>query len=271
NSGILELSVLSGAEVRPDAILEYFRTVRSGPNDVLLFYYTGHGGMFEGRGHVLTTSHGHLPRHVLRAAMSGPRPRLSVLLSDCCPSVIRRRPQGPAPGAPAPRPEVSPMFRCLLLQHRGFVDVTSSSFGEASWSRQGTGGFFTSALATALGSWGIDEFDQDKDGFVTWAEVFEQVRRETQATFRQFKRDLLDLAPRDVDPRLRASLEGQRDQSPQAFSLGDPVRALGQREFSAPNLGISFRLVRVGGAAGARLTRDPAPGSGAAQLRLEPG
>jgi hypothetical protein len=271
NSGILELSVLAGAEVRPGAIVEYFRTVRSGPNDVLLFYYTGHGGMFEGRGHVLTTSHGNLPRDALRAAMSGRRPRLCVLLSDCCSSVVRRQPQGPAPGAPAPRPEVSPMFRCLLLQHRGLVDVTSSSFGEASWSRPGTGGFFTAALGTALGSWGIDEFDQDKDGFVTWAEVFDQVRRETQATYREFKQDLLSLSPRDLDPKLRASLESQRDQSPQAFALGDPLRGPAHREYFAPNIGIQFRMVDVGGATGARLTRNPALGSGAAQLRLEPG
>jgi hypothetical protein len=43
------------------------------------------------------------------------------------------------------------------------------------------------------------------------------------------------------------------------------------REYFAPNIGIFFRMVRVGGAAGALLTRYPAPGSGAAQLQLEPG
>ena len=43
------------------------------------------------------------------------------------------------------------------------------------------------------------------------------------------------------------------------------------REYDAPNIGMRFRLVKVGGAAGAQLTRYPAPGSGAAQLLLEPG
>jgi hypothetical protein len=271
NTEFLDLRILTGADVRPDVIVDYFRNLRSGPDDVLLFYYTGHGAMFEGRGHVLTTSHGNLPRGVLRAAMSGRQPRLGVLLTDCCSSLVKRRPQPPAAGAPAPRPQVSPMLRCLLLQHRGFVDVTSSSYGEASWSRQGTGGFFTGALATALGSWGIEGFDNDRDGFVTWTEVFEQVRRETQATFREFKQDLLNRNPRDLDPKLRANLEAQRDQSPQAFSLGDPLHAFARREYFAPNIGIHFRLVRAGGAAGARLTRNPLPGSGAAQLQLEPG
>jgi S1-C subfamily serine protease len=39
----------------------------------------------------------------------------------------------------------------------------------------------------------------------------------------------------------------------------------------APNLGISYQLVPYGGAFGARLTRNPASGSPAAQLQLEPG
>ncbi len=43
------------------------------------------------------------------------------------------------------------------------------------------------------------------------------------------------------------------------------------REYYAPNIGIHFRLVPVGGASGAQLTRYPTPRSGAAQLLLEPG
>ncbi len=42
-------------------------------------------------------------------------------------------------------------------------------------------------------------------------------------------------------------------------------------EYSAPNLGITYQFVRYGQAYGARLTRNPAPGSVAAQLGLEPG
>ena len=271
DSGLLQLRVLAGADVSPEAIINYFRTVPAGPNDVLLFYYSGHGGMFEGQGHVLTTSHGNLSRSTLRAVLSRRQPRLGVILTDCCSSIVRRQPQFQAPAAAPPRPGVSPMLRCLILQHRGIVDVTSSSFGEASWSGPGTGGFFTAALGIALGSWGIDEFDGNRDGFVTWNEVFDRVRSETQATYRRFKEDLLNLNPRELDPRVRASLERQTDQSPQAFSLGDPAQGNGDRDYFAPNIGIAFRLVRVGGAAGARLTRVPEPGSGAAQLQLEPG
>jgi C-terminal processing protease CtpA/Prc len=42
-------------------------------------------------------------------------------------------------------------------------------------------------------------------------------------------------------------------------------------EYSAPNLGISFRLVQIGGAGGARLTRTPVPDTAASKLGLEAG
>ena len=86
NTGILDLRVLSGPDVRPDVIVDYFRNVPVGPNDVLLFYYSGHGATFEGQGHVLTTSHGNLSRDTLRAAVTGRGARLSVLLTDSAPA-----------------------------------------------------------------------------------------------------------------------------------------------------------------------------------------
>jgi len=271
STGLLNLRILKGDDVSPRAIVDAIRAFPLGPNDTLLFYYSGHGATFEGRGHVLTTSQGNLLRSDLRAVVAQRRARLSVLLTDCCSSLVRARPQPPTAGAPAPRPQVSPMLRCLLLQHQGIVDVTSSSFGESSWSRQGTGGLFTGALTAALGSWDVDQFDTNKDGFASWTEVFEYVRDETKASYLAFKQDMLKLDPSNVNPRTLAGLQSQRDQVPQAFALGDPTHGNAQREFFAPNIGIRFRLVPVGGAAGGRLTQDPVPGSGAAQLRLEPG
>ena len=103
SSGALDLRVISKEDVRPDVIVNYFRRVRSGPNDVLLFYYTGHGAIFEGQGHVLTTSHGNLLRETLRKEMTARRPRLCVILTDCCSSLVKRRKEPPMVGAPRRR------------------------------------------------------------------------------------------------------------------------------------------------------------------------
>jgi hypothetical protein len=270
----LNLDVLSGADVRPDAILTYYRTVRSSPNDVLLCYYSGHGATIEGRGHVLTTSYGNLLRRTLRAAMEARRPRLAVLLTDCCSTLIKPRRGPPAPGAPAPQPpRLSPLLRCLFLQHRGTVDVTSSSFAESSWSDSDRGGFFTSALCNVLGTGEVEPFDQDNDGFVTWTEVFDAVRSQTQEIYRGFRKDLLRGDQERLGADVAVALKRQVDQVPQAFALGEPagLDRTEPAEYFAPNLGIHYRLVPAGSALGAELTRTSAPGSGAAQLQLEPG
>src|SRR5262249_12624788 len=154
-SGLLNLRVLSGASVRPETISNALRGLPVGPNDTLLFYYSGHGATIEGRGHALTTSHGVLMRDRLRNHTGARRPRLSVILTDCCSSLVKPGPPMPGMGQPPENPEISPLLRSLLLQHRGTVDVTSSSFGEPSWGSQGTGGLFTVALTRALGSWEI--------------------------------------------------------------------------------------------------------------------
>lgn len=267
---ILNLRVISKEDVRPDVIVNHFRDIRSGPNDVLLFYYTGHGATFEGQGHVLTTSHGNLLRDTLRAQMSAKRPRLCVILTDCCSSLVKRRREPPAPGAPAPPDQVSRLFQCLFLDHQGIVDVTSSSFGEISWSGQGTGGLFTRALTSAMGA-EIAAVDSDKDGFVTWTELFENVRHDTQTAFREFKQTVLKQDASGVNRGERESLQRQLDQIPQAFALGEPQERFTHGEFFAPNIGIHFRLVPVGEASGAQMTRKPVAGSGAAGLGLEPG
>ena len=262
--------MLTGPDVRPDVIVDYFRNVPVGPNDALLFYYSGHGATFEGQGHVLTTSHGNLLRDTLRTALTERRPRLSVLLTDCCASLVKPRPQPPA-GARAPQPRVSPMMRCLLLQHRGIVDLTSSSFGEISWGRQGTGGIFTHALTQAMGAWDIPQFDTDKDGFLTWTELFDQVRRDTQTAFREFKRQSAQSGPGGGGPGpARQFAEATR---PGASGIR-PGRSHGQGlEGGIPRAEYRHLLPpRPGWQRGrAQLTRDPDPGSGAAQLRLEPG
>ncbi len=270
SSGILDMRVVSGQDVRPDLIANFFRTVPSGPNDVLLFYYTGHGATIEGEGHALTTSHGNLLRQTLVNLMRARKPRLCVVLTDCCSSLVRPRQQAPAPGAGLPPEQVGAIMRCLFLEHQGLVDITSSSFGEISWSGHDTGGLFTQALTMSLGG-DIETCDSNKDGFLAWTELFEHVRLGTQAGYRNFKQGVLKLDPASVNARLLSMLQNQLDQIPQAFSLGEPLQQHAQREHFAPNIGIYFKLVSVGDAAGARLTRDPVAGSGAAQLRLEPG
>ena len=68
-----------------------------------------------------------------------------------------------------------------------------------------------------MGAWEIGPFDTDKDGFVTWTELFDHVRHETQVAFREFKQDLLDQDQTGLDRGMLDSLRRQLDQVPQAL------------------------------------------------------
>jgi hypothetical protein len=272
DSGRLELTTLRGPNVNPLAILDYYAKLpRSYPaayDDALFFYYSGHGATFNGKAHTLTTSHGNLERAALRRVMEQRRSRLTVILSDCCATIVKVPASEPYVGKMPPqegRIPMSPVARCLFFEHRGVVDVNSSSYGESAWGDTEMGGFFTSALSRGLGLKFIDPLDNDGDKFVTWNELFTTVRRDTQQIYQTFRDDQLKQARADT---VTKELRAQPAQVPEAFALADRVGADPGNLTYAPNLGIEFELVPAGNAMGARLTKAPIAGSGAARLGL---
>src|SRR5262249_28835658 len=78
------IDMLTGRDVTPGGILEYFQKLKVEPHEALVFYYAGHGAYHLTKGHLLTLSHGDLARSSLLAAMQKHKPRLAVLLTDCC-------------------------------------------------------------------------------------------------------------------------------------------------------------------------------------------
>ena len=78
------LDVFTGKQVTPDGIVAHYRNLKVGPNESLVFYYSGHGGLHYTKGHYLALTHGRLYRSDLLAAMATRKPQLTVLLTDCC-------------------------------------------------------------------------------------------------------------------------------------------------------------------------------------------
>lgn len=181
----VEIRILTGKDVNADAILAYYRALKVGSNDALLFYYAGHGATDPTRGHFLAFQDlkaEPLFRDDLRQAMLSHQPGLVVLLTDCCsnryvlPGKQRRiiSDKGTAKA-------IHPILRNLLYQSRGVVDITAASGNEAFGDDQ-DGGIFTrtfSKLVLTPNTWS----DQARDGFISWPEFFERVRAETEGTF----------------------------------------------------------------------------------------
>jgi hypothetical protein len=283
NSGAVSVQAIPQAQITPRGLISYFNALGDVmPTDVLIFYYAGHGATDPRIGHFFQTSGGDLPRSELRAALLRQRPRLAVMLTDCCSSAARFRPPrtAPAPGAAAPGapPGMSKLMRCLFFDHRGLVDITGATYdprtgkGEFGWYGP-QGGVFTTALTDAFLFTPFDEIDASHDGFVTWTEFDRALRKIELQTFQTYKQDRLReaAASPDNDKKTVKLLLDQPGQTPQAFSLGVAVGAALSGEHFAGNLGVYYDLRPYESALGARLTRPSVPGSPAASIGLEPG
>jgi hypothetical protein len=282
-SGSVHVQAIPQAQITPAGLINYFNALNDvKPTDVLIFYYAGHGATDARIGHFFQTSGGDLPRSDLRAAIMQKRPRLAVMLTDCCSSAARFRPPktAPAPGAAAPGapPGMSKLMRCLFFEHRGLVDITGATYdartakGEFGWYGP-QGGVFTAALTDALLFSSFEEIDTSHDGFVTWTEFDRALRKLELQTFHTYKQDRLREAAAgpDHDQKTVKLLLDQPAQTPQAFSLGFAARVSPSGEQLAGNLGVYFELKPYQSALGARLTRPSVPGGPAASIGLEPG
>lgn len=193
---------LNGEDIEPERILQYYRNLSLSSDDVLLFYYFGHGAWDSTTGQFLAMSGGDLLRTELRNAMGSTGARQIVLLTDCCSSYAEYTP--PERRVPARWAA----FQNLFFQHEGFVDISGATESQFGWSNARDGGFFTSALTYLLCE-PTGTTDDNNDGFVTWDEFFPDLRAETDRNFDNAK------ARADADAEIQESYA----QTPQALSL----------------------------------------------------
>jgi hypothetical protein len=166
---------LTDAEASPETIRAALLKLKPEPADTVFFYYTGHGGIDDRGSHFLLNG-GKLYRDEVRALLQGPKPRLAVLLTDCCNS----RSDGLSVGVREifKSPEtITPLARSLFIEPSGVVDVNSSAPGESAFfSEEHKGSIFTQ---TAL-QW----FKERRDQAVTWSTFMDEVSVRVHLLFR---------------------------------------------------------------------------------------
>ena len=103
------------------------------------------------------------------------------------------------------------VLRNLFLEHKGFLHVTGATEGQYGWSNAATGGWFTRSFIEALDS----NPDENQDKFLTWEEVFEKARENTEKTFSQ--------TTFTAQQQAKMKQLGITSQTPKAYALPTPL------------------------------------------------
>ncbi len=154
-----------GIESR-DWILEQVRTHSLEPQDTLVVYFSGLGGIDNDVGNHLMTASGPLLRHDLIEAMQSRGVRLAVLITDGC--TIRRHLVDTAASSVFFTEVTSPLFDSLYFQSEGFVDLSALSPDEVAMGDDDDGGYLTRALCGFL--------RQNHQQRLTWRDVKDDVQ-----------------------------------------------------------------------------------------------
>ncbi len=214
--------VLKGADVTPQRVRKYYDELKPGPNDALVFYFTGHGAIRDGNSYSFELQSDGAPskfplgRADVRKMMTAKKTRLAVLLTDCCANKERLPPPPPVAGAPLAsraldsRPaKPSAFMQSLFFDCAGLSDITAAT-RDVALCDPDRGSYFTIALTAAAAQ---------KTAPATWEALLEQVRQRTATYHREgLRKGLAD----PLEP-------GQKLQTPEALSLakslGGPVAA----------------------------------------------
>src|SRR4051794_35077849 len=108
------LKVLKGDDVSEAKILDFYKTLKTGPDEALFFFYAGHGAYDNAKKEPVFELKradkviGVLRRTVVQA-MEAKGAGLNVILSDCCSSPVKLEQLKIQTRVPAPRPQVTPL------------------------------------------------------------------------------------------------------------------------------------------------------------------
>jgi hypothetical protein len=156
-------------------ILKHVREMKVGPNDNVLIFHSGHGGINDRKrpeeSHVLVVDGGQVGRMDLTKAVLSLKPRGLILLTDCCSTFAKS-----ALAQDAPRVNTKTV-RNLLLKSTGVVSITAAEDGtmaQAGYKGANPGRAGSAFTVALMRLW----YRQDVT-FTTWKQFFPRLRQET--------------------------------------------------------------------------------------------
>ena len=153
---------IRGSKTNPNKVLNEIHQVRVNPEDVVLFYWSGHGFRTPAKGDspwpnlFFSNTEEGIEYEMVMNLIEQKKPRLTITLVDACNNVI---PENYAPPTYRPRAlqidtaEVKALkqqnYKQLFLGFKGKINITSSEAGEYSWGSN-FGGLYTNAFLDSL-------------------------------------------------------------------------------------------------------------------------
>ncbi|MGO9597671.1 MAG: hypothetical protein ACLP7Q_06690 [Isosphaeraceae bacterium] len=196
-------------------MLRAIQGLRVEPDDVVLFYYCGHGAYSRTYGTYTLASgdggQGGLYLSEIRSVIGQRRPRFGAVVLDCCNS-LRPLLGEPRPSLPLVehREDFSPLFKELFFSRPGMLSVTSSKPNEYSIivprTRSPRGDEVPGvALFTKLFS---SEMEESMENPLGWDDLFGRVQRNLDQEFAQIcNRGLIPLGNGRYVPQARQTID----------------------------------------------------------------
>ena len=206
-------------EIDANRVVQAIDNIRVSPSDAVFCYYLGHGAFDPQLATYDDTSNGHyfqlsprdLRRHEVVARLKRKNARLTVFISDSCNVKF----DSAGIFVPAPDHLVGDNWALgnLLRDHKGLVDINSSSAGQFAWGtvpRDGSPGFmvFTRSLCRVA-----DPTIYGGKDFVTWTDFVQAVSIASNAEYQYLRNAAMQTAT--IGPEML----NQPNQVPQVFSL----------------------------------------------------
>jgi len=179
-----------------DQIKQALQTLNVGPQDVVMFYYSGHGGRKrdqESKWPLLavagsaTRLNQMLDLNWVINTLQQMRPRLWIAIADACNSVVDRLPYLPAKAIKNPD-----HYKKLFLDYQGHIIASSSKAGQYSYGSAEVGGLYTHiwldnlnqelSAATSTPDWKALMQRADKPIRLSQANKVQQPQSEVQVT-----------------------------------------------------------------------------------------
>lgn len=199
-------TVIQGTNATMANIVNALNTIQTEKDDVIFYYFSGHGLMENGKTFMLTADEQNLSRDKVASMIGSKSARLKMLISDCCSNAIDGIAVAKSinrSGQKIDSGEFDPIYKDLFLGYEGTMHLNAATEGEFAYSDGIHGGFFTYHLI--------------KEGLIkkpinNWTDIFNDAKDKTSQMFMRM----------DAETKAQLAKEGIKNQTAKAYALPKP-------------------------------------------------